>query len=280
MMEMRTTMKTTSMGGHVVKTRFLGANNQPIFQEHETAPFYENYFLGKDSSKWKTNIYAVHALDYLSLYPGIDLKLYETNSTLKYDIEVAAHANIQQFKVQYEGHDQLYINENGELLIVTSMGTIKESKPFAFQYINGIKTKIACEYELHDNIMQFKFPEGYDSNYPLTIDPELAFSTFTGAGSDNWGMTACPDINKNLIAGGIVFGTSYPTNAGAYDSDFNGGQVDIVLTKYNATGSNIVFSTFLGGDASETPHSLIVNNDNELFVMAPHPDDWFQRHLL
>lgn len=255
-------------GGHVVKTNFLGANPQPIFQELDPSPFYENYFLGNDSSQWKSGIHAIHEVDYLSLYPGIDLNLYESNSTLKYDIEVAAHADPDQFKVKYDGQDKLYINENGELVIVTSMGNIIESKPIAFQSINGVKTKVACDYALNGNIMHFVFPEGYDENYPLTIDPELAFSTFTGATSDNWGMTACPDINKNLIAGGIVFGTNYPTNSGAYDSDFNGGQVDIGITKYNATGSNIVFSTFLGGDASETPHSLIVNDNNELFVMG------------
>ena len=214
-----------------------------------------------------SNASAYNEIHYLSLYPSIDLQLYEANSTLKYDVVVHPGGNPNDFIVAYEGQDKIWL-EDGRLIIATSLGNITEGKPKAYQIINGIKKEVDCNYVLVNNQMHFTLPNGYDTSVDLIIDPDLTFSTFTGASSDNWGMTACPDINKNLIAGGIVFGGTYPISTGAYDGSFNAGQVDVGITKFNATGSGIIYSTFLGGSGSETPHSIIVNSANELYVFG------------
>jgi gliding motility-associated-like protein len=253
--------------GHAVKTNFLGSNPNPVFEQIEPSPFYENYFLGNDSSKWVSNSHAYHQVNYLSLYPNLDLHLYEANATLKYDVVVHPGGNPSDFKVQYTGHDNLRIVDD-RLIIETSLGEIIEGKPKAYQIIDGKETEVACFYNLDGNIMHFILPDGYNENYDLVIDPDLTFSTFTGSSADNWGMTACPDVNKNLIAAGIVFSSGYPVSAGAFDMTFTGGPVDIGITKFNATGSGIIFSTYLGGFGSETPHSLIVNDANELHVFG------------
>ena len=258
--------------GHAVKTNFINSKPQPTFIELDSSEHYDNYFYGNDQSKWVNHTYSYERIDYIDLYEGIDLKFYQKNATLKYDIIVDPLINPNQFKVSYEGYDKIELLNN-ELVITTSLGTITERKPYAFQIINGIKTKVDCYYFLESNIMSFEFPNGYDSTKTLIIDPELAFSSFTGSTSDNWGMTACPDINGNLIAAGIVFGNGYPTTPGAYDGTyFSGGSggttVDIGLTKFNSNGSSLLYSTYIGGSGSETPHSIIVNQQNELYIMG------------
>lgn len=250
---------------HVVKTKFIGAL-KPSFTALNPSTFYENYLFGNDQSRWVKNSHAYEEVEYQQLYDKINLRLYQRHATLKYDIIVQPGGNPSKFKVSYSGQDKLEIR-NGTLAIVTSLGTLIEGKPFAYQIIGGIKKKISCEYQLTGNTMQFDFPEGYDSTVTLYIDPELAFSTFTGATSDNWGMTACPDIDGNLIGGGIVFGGGYPTSPGAFDDTF-AGLVDLGITKFNADGSDIIYSTYIGGTGSETPHSIIVNEDNELYIMG------------
>lgn len=253
--------------GHVVKTHFLNAQI-PTFEESNQAEFYENYIIGQDSTQWRSFVYPCQQVTYHELYPGINMDFYDSNGGLKYDLIVEPGADISAFQVKYEGQNELYISESGQLVIVTSTGTITEGTPYAYQVINGIKQKVECAYALRDDVMQFVFPEGYDHSEELLIDPDIAFSTFTGAGSDNWGMTACPDVNKNLIAAGIVFGDQYPITTGSYDASYNGGQFDIGITKFNATGSSLIYSTFLGGSSVETPHSLIVNDNNELYIFG------------
>jgi len=258
--------------GHVVKTSFLNSNLEPKFIELDSSSHYTNYFLGNDQSKWVNQLHSYKAINYVELYHGINLNFYQTNSTLKYDIIVQPNSNPTLFRVRYEGQSKISIHKE-ELLITTTLGTITEKKPFAYQVVNGIRIKVKCNYILENDIMSFEFPNGYDSTRTLIIDPELAFSSFTGSTSDNWGMTACPDINGNLIAAGIVFGSGYPTTSGAYDGSYSpsGGfnaTVDIGLTKFNEDGSSLIYSTYIGGSGSETPHSIIVNQQNELYIMG------------
>ena len=136
---------------------------------------------------------------YHDLYDGIRLSIYEKSATLKYDIHIQAGTNPSIFKVAYTGQDDLTINDEGELVMSTPLGTITERKPYAYQINNGSKQKVSCEYVLIGNEMHFDFPDGFDANLELVIDPELAFSTFTGSASDNWGMTACPDNKDNIF---------------------------------------------------------------------------------
>ena len=259
---------------HVVKTTFINANPQPEFIEKKPSQHYENYIIGDDPSKWVNHLILYNEVDYINLYQGIHLNIYENNATLKYDIIVEPGIDPHLFKVGYSGQEKLELKED-ELIIHTSLGTITELKPIAYQIIDDQKKMVPCKYVLTDTIMSFDFPEGFDTSQTLIIDPDLIFSSFTGSSADNWGMTACPDINKNLIAGGIIFGNGYPTTTGAYSSSLNNtsnsgypGIVDIGITKFNATGSSIIYSTYIGGNGSETPHSIIVNNQNELYIMG------------
>ena len=254
--------------GHTVKTKFIGANQNPVLEEIGQADHYENYFLGNDPSKWKSEIFPCSEVDYLNLYDGIDLALYQRNKTIKYDIIIHAGANPTEFKVAYSGQDELFINKKGELVITTPLGNITEAKPIAYQMLGGQKKFIECQYVLRGSEMHFELLEEFDATIDLIIDPYLSFSTFSGSTADNWGMTACPDLNKNLIAGGIVFGTGYPITTGAYSTSYGGGQIDIGISKFSDDGINLLFSTYIGGNGNETPHSLIVNQNNEIHILG------------
>ena len=260
--------------GHAVKMTFVGANSNPVFEESDPSSFYENYFLGNDESKWASGVYAYEEIKYHDIYDGIDLVVQQNDGGLKYDYELDAGVDPSTIKINYSGQESVKIVD-GALFILTPLGSVTEGKPVAYQKIGGIRQKVMCNYVLIGNEVSFEFPDGYDPTYPLIIDPDLTFSTFTGSSADNWGMTACPDINKNLIAGGVVFATGYPLSGGAFDASFGGGTVDIGLTKFNSEGTGIIFSTYIGGDNSETPHSVVVNDANELYLMGATGSDDF-----
>jgi gliding motility-associated-like protein len=60
----------------------------------------------------------------------------------------------------------------------------------------------------------------------------------------------------------------YPTTNGAYSNTFGGpsGGTDVVVTKYNATGTNLLYSTYLGGNQTEIISSMIVDLSNNLCI--------------
>ena len=94
--------------------------------------------------------------------------------------------------------------EFNPLIVRTSVGEVIEQKPIAFQWIDGKKIGVACEYILEDNRLLLCFPLGYDTCYELTIDPLLIFSTYSGSIADNWGSTATPAEHGNLYSAGVT----------------------------------------------------------------------------
>ena len=112
---------------------------------------------------------------------------------------------------------------------------------------------------------------GYDPCYELTIDPLLIFSTYSGSIADNWGSTATPAEHGNLYSAGVTShinaGGSFPATPGAFQTNY-GGLYDIGILKYDSVGKRLLYATYLGGDNSESPHSLVVNAKNELIVLG------------
>ena len=256
---------------HVIKQHFLQANTQSFIKEQNPSSHYSNFILGNDSSKWKSGIYSYSDVIYADFYPKIDL-FYSTNSNrLSYNFTVQPTGNPNQIRFTLFGANSLKLNENGDLVIAHRFGEILESKPVAWTIDEaGKKENVRCEFHLSGDTVGFHFPEGYDVSKQLIIDPSLTFSTFTGSTADNWGFTATPDINGNLFGGGIVFGTGYPLSTGAFDVSYNSGTgtfpMDVGITKYNATGSSIIYSTYLGGNGNETPHSIVCAPNGELYI--------------
>jgi gliding motility-associated-like protein len=256
---------------HSLKAHFIGAYASPIFKAEKPYSFYKNYFIGNDSSTWKSNIKSYEKLNYQNLYPGIDLDIYTQEQFLKYDIIANPYSNIQQIQIKYEGADKIYLNE-GNLMVHTSLASVCEQKPMAYQIINGQKIEIACQFKLNNDMVSFDFPGGYDSTQALVIDPVLIVSTYTGSTADNWGYTATYDKNGNIYTGGIAADYGYPTSTGAYQTNFSGGggsyPFDVVVSKFNSNGTSLLSSTYLGGSDNESPHSLVVNDNEELYILG------------
>jgi hypothetical protein len=67
---------------HAIKFEFLGANDDAIITGKTPYSKYNNYFLGSDSDKWKTEIHPTKELFYDKVYNGIDLRIKEFGSRL------------------------------------------------------------------------------------------------------------------------------------------------------------------------------------------------------
>src|SRR5690606_11570860 len=190
---------------------------------------------------------------------------------LKYDFILQPGASPHLIQIEYAGVKPK-INAEGQIAISTSVGDVLESKPFAYQIIDGAISKVECRYVLSRNTLGFELGE-YDTTRDLVIDPELIFSTFSGSLADNFGYSATYDSQGYLYSGSSVFGTGYPVTTGAYQAAWAGGQgqgtnggTDIAITKFSLDGTSLVYSTYLGGAKDELPHSLIVNENDELYM--------------
>ena len=171
-----------------------------------------------------------------------------------------------------KGADSLSI-VRGDLAIKTSLRDVVDKAPVVYQ--NSKDVKIRTSYILRDNILSYGLHENYELSDTLIIDPFIEFSTFSGSFANNFGFTATYDRFGFLYAGGSVFGQGYPSTLGAYDITFNSdpplgnwGVSDLGITKYDTSGTKRIYSTYIGGRHSELPHSLIVNEQDELYIFG------------
>jgi hypothetical protein len=105
----------------------------------------------------------------------------------------------------------------------------------------------------------------YDPRYPLIIDPGLDYSTFLGGGaSDGGGGIAVDEEGRAYVTGGTT-SSDYPTTRGAFDRTFNG-SYDAFVTKLNAAGSALAYSTFLGGAGGEIGVGIAVDEEGRTYV--------------
>ena len=257
----------TDIDWHAYKVEFINSNKNVIIKGNSQTDEYYNYFLGNDPEKWAANVNGYFNIQYDELYEGIDLSIYSSFFHLKYDLIISPNANTDQIKFKYVGQDDISI-KNERLHIYTKVNHVIENKPYAYQIIDGETKIIECRYILKDNTLSYEFPDGYDKTKELIIDPTLIFSTYSGSFSNNFGYSATFDSKGFLYSGSSAFGNQYPTTTGAYNTNWNNGIVDIAISKFDTTGTFLIYSTFLGGNNDELPHSLIVNSFDELFILG------------
>ena len=75
----------------------------------------------------------------------------------------------------------------------------------------------------------------------------LLYSTYLGGGNDDYGVGLAPDSAGNAYVTGATYSANFPTTPGAFDTTLNGGGADVFVTKLDASGAALLYSTYVGG---------------------------------
>ncbi|MTI38913.1 PKD domain-containing protein [Fulvivirga lutimaris] len=261
--------ESNTINRHAYYFKFKNANPDVIVNGNLQGQLVHNYFVG-DKSNWGTGAHEYAEIYYSQLYDGIDFKYYNYSNSVKYDFIVAPEADINQIEIEIDGASTSYIDELGHLNIETEVNKLMETRPIAYQWLDGEKKFYKAEFSLNEGSLSINLLEDYDPCLELTIDPTLIFSTYSGSTADNWGNTATFDDAGNLYSGGITShysGGAFPATAGAYQTTYAGAW-DVAILKYDSLGQQPIYASYLGGSQSEIPQSLIVDKDNNLLIMG------------
>ncbi len=256
---------------HAYTMRFAGANINAAVTGEKPVSSYDNYFVGDDPARWAGNCRIFQSVVYKNIYPNIDLRYYSNAGQLKYDLIVYPGANVNDIVMQYEGVDKLQIR-NRELYIKTSVGEVKELSPYSYQTGEHGRKEVDCRYVLDGKDKVRLKVKQYDPSQTLVIDPTLIFATYTGSPANQWGFTATYGADGSLYSGGIVFSAGFPVSTGAFQTNYQGGGgdsgFDIGIMKFNSSGSNRVYATYIGGVGADQPHSLIEDSRGNLVILG------------
>lgn len=256
--------------GHTYSMRFGSTwYKSDFYNQHKD---YVNYFLGNKPSRWASRVGVYDKMMLREVAHGIDVAWEIKEGHLKYTLEVSSNAALKDFTISYDAVRSLAV-ENDELKITLPNYEVIEQALIAYQLIGGEKQMIDCAFKVNGHKVSFEVGD-YNPKYMLFIDPVVVASTNSGSQVNTWGHSATYDQFGNIYGAGRPFGTGFPTDTGSFQMNFGGGIVDIGLCKMNEDGSQLLWSTYIGGSSDEYAHSLVVNGFNQIIVYgkASSPD--------
>jgi len=100
----------------------------------------------------------------------------------------------------------------------------------------------------------------------LTSDgTALSYSTYLGGSNDDEGNGIAVDNAGNAYVTGSTTSTDFPTTT-PFQATYGGGSQDAFVTKLNATGSALIYSTYLGGNSSDGGNGINVDASGNAYV--------------
>jgi len=256
-----------------VRISLVGAARKPAVSGTEEFPGKANYFIGKDRSKWRTDVPTYAKVRYREVYPGIDLVYYGNQRQLEYDFVVAPGADPNKIVLGFKGADKLEIDAQGDLVLHAAGGDVRQHKPVVYQDIDGVRREIDGSYVRKGANRVGLQIAAYDASRPLIIDPVLSYSTYLGGSGREKGLAITVGRDGNAYVTGLVSSTDFPTSAGAFQPVFGGGTAfgggqgfDAFVTRLNSTGSALVYSTYLGGSDDDQGLGIAVDADGNAYV--------------
>lgn len=250
----------------VLSWSLVGANNQAQGEGLEQLPGRSNYLMGRDPRSWRTNVPQYGKALFRGVYPGINMTYYGTQGRLEYDFLLSPQADPRAIVLEFGGAERLEIDRAGNLVIQLGGHSIVQRKPFAYQSApDGTGRPVSVNYVL-SGTTRVAFAVGpYDTTRPLTIDPLLVYSTYLGGvGADQATATAVQYSTGKAYFTGITTSPNFPTSSGL-PSLLRGGS-DIFVTKLNAAGTAVEYSTYIGGDGNDEGLSLAIDANGNAYL--------------
>ncbi len=198
---------------------FDGADGAQRVVDAERLPGKVNYLIGNQPSRWLTDLPTYGSIIYEQLYPGIDLRYDGTQSTLKGTYTLAPQADPSRIRWRYEGVTGARVDEQtGDLLLaLDDASTLIEKAPSAWQTSAGVQVNVTAQYAvMADGSIGFALGD-YDTNQPLTIDPQLIYSTYLGGSAFDGAKSVAVDFAGNAYITGVTQSTNFPTNNSIYE---------------------------------------------------------------
>ena len=249
-----------------LRMSLVGGARDPVVSGFDDLPGKMNYFIGKDRSKWRSNVPTYAKVHYQNVYPGVDLVYYGNQRQLEYDFVVAPGADPKKIVLGFQGANKLEIDAQGELVLHASGGDVRQHKPIVYQEIGGIRQEIAGSY-VRKGADRVGFQvAAYDASRPLIIDPVvLSYSSYLGGSTADQGSAIAVDRDGNAYVTGYTSSPNFPATAGAFQTTMNASFVAFV-TKFNPIGSALVYSTYLGGTAGAMGQGIALDADRNAYV--------------
>ncbi|HUD98112.1 MAG TPA: SBBP repeat-containing protein [Bryobacteraceae bacterium] len=223
-----------------------------------------NYLIGSRPEQWQTGLPLFERIKYTGLYPGIDLIYYGSGNRLEYDLFVAPGASWRSIRLAFRDAEAIQIDGDGNLRLRIGSAWITNGRPTIYQFFGTHRRPVSGHFVRRGgNAVGFAVG-AYDRSRPLIIDPTLAYASYLGGSGDDYGHAVAVDSSGCAYVVGETGSTNFP-RLGPEQASM-GGNTDVFVTKWNAAGTGIVYSTYVGGNNRDVAMGVAVDASGNAYV--------------
>jgi hypothetical protein len=255
----------------VLRMTLVGADAKAAVSGEQPLPGTANYFIGNDSSKWKTTIPTYQRVAYSGVYPGVDLVYYGNQRQLEYDFVVAPGADAAKIALQFTGA-MPKIDKAGDLVLTVQGEEARFHKPVVYQMDDDRKVSVAGSYQIADGKVSFALGN-YDHSKALVIDPILSYLTYIGGSGSDLINSIAVDSAGSVYIVGTTSSTDFPVKNAYKATNPNTiaaatTPLTMFVSKFNPTGTALVYSTYLGGSEYTYGNGIAVDSSGDAYVVG------------
>jgi hypothetical protein len=111
-------------------------------------------------------------------------------------------------------------------------------------------------------------PRGYDDAFVSKLNPTgsaLIYSTYLGGNGYDEGYGIAVDASGDAYVSGLTHSSNFPVSRGAFQTTPGGG-FDAFVSKLNAAGSGLIYSTYLGGGLDDFSYGIAIDASDNAYV--------------
>jgi hypothetical protein len=253
----RESVMALSRGGSVVRTRLIGARPAHVEGANKLAGKV-NYLVGP-RSRWRTGIPTFGTVAARGVYPGVDLVYHGRQGRIEYDMNVAPGADPARIQLAIAGARSVRLDRNGDLLIGTRAGTLRQHRPIAMQG----EDRVPASFVLQGTHVGFRLGT-YDRSRPLVIDPQISFAGVYGGADRETAQSVAVDSSGSPYIVGSTVSTTFPTANPIQGSKSS--LDDAFVMKLTPDGTGQIYSTYLGGTSDDAGNAIAVDSTGHAYV--------------
>jgi len=256
--------------GRVVKVemRLVGANPLAEGTGLERLQTKTSYYIGSDSTKWRTGIPSFKKVRFDDVYSGIDLLYYgasQPGAKLEYDFVIEPGADPDQIELQLDGYEEISLDADGGLRLRSAAGELRQLPPLIYQPSQEGRQEIDGRFVLADaGRVRFEL-DPYDSTRTLLIDPGFEYSTFFGGENNDQVFGVAVDSQGNAYITGFTESAMLPATGGSHQTSLRGPR-DAFVASINPGGSALGWSTYFGGRGRDQAWDITVDRDGNAYI--------------
>lgn len=135
-------------------------------------------------------------------------------------------------------------------------------------YITG--TTDSPNYDVTSGAFQTTYGGGFNDAFVTKLNATgtaLIFSTYIGGNDKDYATSIVLDTLGNSYITGYTLSFNYPTTSGAFQTIRDGGR-DVLVTKLNATGTALIYSTFIGGNYDDYGEDIVLDTFGNAYIIG------------